>query len=105
MRSESAPTVVRADLTRLDLDLSPGLHTIKVTKPGYADFEEQINVQDDDTLFVVLTKSTTTPTASHSGSKVVWCATANWASKYTERVCKSVGGKSYSSEYLAKAEH
>ena len=44
-------------------------------------------------------------TASSSGSKVVWCATANWATKYTEQVCKSVGGKSYSHKFQADAEH
>ena len=66
VRRESAPTAIEGDLTRLDLDLSPGLHTIKVTKPGYDDFEEQIDLKDDDTLLVALTKSTTTSTASSS---------------------------------------
>jgi hypothetical protein len=40
-----------------------------------------------------------------SGSTMVWCATSSWVRNTQESYCKSNGGKSYWSKYLAETEH
>jgi len=51
------------------------------------------------------TTSVYSSTASSSSSKLVWCVTKYFYGKQKESTCKDQGGKSYSSEYQAKAEH